>query len=595
MDNPAPNCTNVPEQSHVNAKDCLRAIQVVAYNLRKRSKLRTQDHTDIDVDRLPTVDDILHMFEQQNGCCFYCHIPLVVDGPSKYPDGLSVDRLDVQEAYAVENIVLCCVFCNYGRNVCHPKLYSTVMRAMFGDLDEYASNHRQISYLIWSPKLAQSFYNRTSTNATTATENMTSTEICQMAARQSHQCGISGLRFCYCNETCCPLRPSLFCTEDDPNKKHDKGNYLLSCLLLGHARRSLTVEQLLESLSIRKASYLSGPIDSQPPPWSRMVIETRSGIDDIDIKGPPEFANILPQKFGFLWNKDLVVPRPINQHVEVIASIRKRLAELKLATTGNKSDKECFKCGKKNCLLYNGYGFRCFECQEIWKAETARAASQSNANTYPDVPVDIQSVQTGAVRHKTQDEPGINCQKEWTRKLKREHMQRVAAEKKSKDESDMKELVCTDCGFCGLEKDFYSSNKCTNCRAKYLKEYKTTRPKEPSRSKSINATHWTCNGCQVHMPVDQFSATKLYKTSTCKECKRVKQVQATRSYRDNKGPPTKKVRLTHYCVNCEQELPIELFPGQSKPRKDAKCKSCISEKTKAYNKEQRAKRKQLLN
>ena len=63
-----------------------------------------------------TVDDINEIFEKQNGLCYWFKIPLIPSNKHKHPQQPSLDRLDRNQGYIKENVVLTCYSANIGRN-----------------------------------------------------------------------------------------------------------------------------------------------------------------------------------------------------------------------------------------------------------------------------------------------------------------------------------------------------------------------------------------------------------------------------------------------------------------------------------------------
>ena len=63
-----------------------------------------------------TIDDINHMFEKQNGLCYWFKIPLIPSNNLKHPQQPSLDRLDRKKGYTKNNVVLTCYSANIGRN-----------------------------------------------------------------------------------------------------------------------------------------------------------------------------------------------------------------------------------------------------------------------------------------------------------------------------------------------------------------------------------------------------------------------------------------------------------------------------------------------
>lgn len=63
-----------------------------------------------------TQKDIEDIFIEQSGKCYWTGITLIPSQISKYPMKPSVDRLDNSRGYYRDNIVLCCLAANMGRN-----------------------------------------------------------------------------------------------------------------------------------------------------------------------------------------------------------------------------------------------------------------------------------------------------------------------------------------------------------------------------------------------------------------------------------------------------------------------------------------------
>ena len=61
---------------------------------------------------------LLELFENQNGLCGYFKIPLFITEIYKHPFKPSIDRIDNNKGYTKDNIVLCCLMANMGRNSC---------------------------------------------------------------------------------------------------------------------------------------------------------------------------------------------------------------------------------------------------------------------------------------------------------------------------------------------------------------------------------------------------------------------------------------------------------------------------------------------
>lgn len=86
-----------------------RKIRLWANFLINNSKKRNCDNT-------ISVEDILEIYKNQNGLCYWFKIPMVPTLTKKHPQQPSLDRIDRFKGYSKDNVVLCCYAANIGRN-----------------------------------------------------------------------------------------------------------------------------------------------------------------------------------------------------------------------------------------------------------------------------------------------------------------------------------------------------------------------------------------------------------------------------------------------------------------------------------------------
>jgi hypothetical protein len=86
-----------------------RRLRLWANHLINISKSRKYEHT-------LTVDEILEMYQKQNGLCYWYKVPLIQSLTKKHPQQPSLDRLDRTKGYTKDNVVLACYAANMGRN-----------------------------------------------------------------------------------------------------------------------------------------------------------------------------------------------------------------------------------------------------------------------------------------------------------------------------------------------------------------------------------------------------------------------------------------------------------------------------------------------
>lgn len=77
-------------------------------------------------------EDILALYEKQNGLCYWFGLPIVLTGETKHPQKPSVDRLISTSGYTKDNIVLCCLAANLGRNSASFELFSAFSKLVRG-------------------------------------------------------------------------------------------------------------------------------------------------------------------------------------------------------------------------------------------------------------------------------------------------------------------------------------------------------------------------------------------------------------------------------------------------------------------------------
>lgn len=70
----------------------------------------------IGVDFNLTRQDIKRMFSEQKGLCHWFKVPMAPSEKPRYPFQPSIDRLNLDGGYTLDNVVLCCYVANIGRN-----------------------------------------------------------------------------------------------------------------------------------------------------------------------------------------------------------------------------------------------------------------------------------------------------------------------------------------------------------------------------------------------------------------------------------------------------------------------------------------------
>jgi hypothetical protein len=81
-------------------------ISSILYRAKKNSQKKNREFQ-------ITKDDVLELFEKQNGRCFYTNREMEWSSGSKSNTAVSIDRIDSSKGYVKDNIALCCVVVNY--------------------------------------------------------------------------------------------------------------------------------------------------------------------------------------------------------------------------------------------------------------------------------------------------------------------------------------------------------------------------------------------------------------------------------------------------------------------------------------------------
>lgn len=69
-----------------------------------------------DGERLITEEDVVEIFRQQNGKCYWSGIKMAPSEYRRFPSQPSLDRLDHNLPHTPDNVVLCCWALNQARN-----------------------------------------------------------------------------------------------------------------------------------------------------------------------------------------------------------------------------------------------------------------------------------------------------------------------------------------------------------------------------------------------------------------------------------------------------------------------------------------------
>lgn len=77
--------------------------------------IRCQSRRRFGVESDMTEQDIIDIFNKQNGKCYWLGIPMIPREGDRHPQRITPDRLDCSKGYIKGNVVLACYFANIGR------------------------------------------------------------------------------------------------------------------------------------------------------------------------------------------------------------------------------------------------------------------------------------------------------------------------------------------------------------------------------------------------------------------------------------------------------------------------------------------------
>lgn len=79
-----------------------------------------------------TEEDVLSLWEQQGGLCYWLGTEMLTDVPDRHPQKVSLERLDGDIGYVLGNVVLACQFANIGRNNVEENIFRRFVKMLLG-------------------------------------------------------------------------------------------------------------------------------------------------------------------------------------------------------------------------------------------------------------------------------------------------------------------------------------------------------------------------------------------------------------------------------------------------------------------------------
>lgn len=76
-------------------------------------------------------DYLTSLWETQSGLCFWTQVPMVTHSDFvRHPQLVSVDRIDSTKHYTPDNVVLSCMFANFGKSSTDVRTWFTFLRLL---------------------------------------------------------------------------------------------------------------------------------------------------------------------------------------------------------------------------------------------------------------------------------------------------------------------------------------------------------------------------------------------------------------------------------------------------------------------------------
>jgi hypothetical protein len=92
-------------------------------SIRRSAKIR---NLKLDIDK----EYILKLYKKQKGLCYWYKFKMEPSTISRYPLQPSIDRIDNKMGYTKDNVVLCCLMANLGRNVCDVETWKDILKKL---------------------------------------------------------------------------------------------------------------------------------------------------------------------------------------------------------------------------------------------------------------------------------------------------------------------------------------------------------------------------------------------------------------------------------------------------------------------------------
>jgi hypothetical protein len=194
-------------------------------------------------------DLISKLLNEQSISCIYCQCKLQLTGNIgvRQPDIVSIDRVDSDKGYTVNNVQLTCMFCNYAKNRWSDTEYKTFMNCIKNVNNDGFLEDLAYKYKDWRWKHL-SRIKRYDKNCSITLEWLDG-----QLQHQNWKCHYSGLHLIPKPGKPYIFQPSI--ERLDNSKPHTPDNCVIVCLPLNYGRCSTSLDMFLTHLETIKKGH----------------------------------------------------------------------------------------------------------------------------------------------------------------------------------------------------------------------------------------------------------------------------------------------------------------------------------------------------
>lgn len=173
---------------------------------------------------------IIDMYNESNKC-HWCKHELKLCKRGKFDlDKISLDRIDNNKGYDIENINLSCVFCNFARGACKPKLWKKIMKVLRGkkhtiNFEKYAPRREVGNFL----------------NVMSGPNNLTTKWLLEQLQKNDFKCALTQLPIYITKKHSFPLNFSV--DRVDNKKGHLQDNCIVTCRLVNFGKNKIPQDE----------------------------------------------------------------------------------------------------------------------------------------------------------------------------------------------------------------------------------------------------------------------------------------------------------------------------------------------------------------